>query len=107
MPCRAYPDAASARAACRPGEVAAARIREYADGHYEVIEWGVVPAEVVIDQGEGREPVRQPFGELSENWWSVVESEATRERDVRPVLQAGAADQADRCAPDAPDVGWS
>jgi hypothetical protein len=85
MPCRAYPDAASARAACRPGEVAAARIREYADGHYEVIEWGVVPAEVVIDQGEGREPVRQPFGELSENWWSVVASEATRERECTEV----------------------
>jgi len=77
---RGYPDEQSARAAVREGEVVAAQVREYGDGHREVIGWGVIPAQVEIDQGEGREPVRQPIGEFSENWWSFVESQATKER---------------------------
>lgn len=80
MRCRKYPDYASALAACGPDEVVAMYLREYPDGRREVIEYGVGPAVVEIDQGEGREPVRQPFGDLSENWWSVVEHQATRER---------------------------
>lgn len=80
---RSYPTREAAEAGRREGELVAARYREYPDGRREVIEWGVVPARVEIDQGEGREPVRQPGGELIANWWNFAEDEVRRERDVR------------------------
>lgn len=80
MRCRSYPDEAAARAGVKPGEHVVAVQRS--DG---TVEWGVIPAEVVIDQGEGRVPVRQPTGEFLASWWSEVELQARRERECTEV----------------------
>lgn len=73
--CREYPDRATAEANKGPDEHVVAVKRS--DG---VIAWGVIPAFIEIDQGEGREPVRQPAGEFLANWWSEVEAQVQRER---------------------------
>ena len=78
MRCREYPDEQSARAGCAEGEVPM-YVRK-SDGS---VEWGVIPAQVVLDQGEGRSPVRQPTGEFLAHWWSEIE--ALRERECTEV----------------------
>lgn len=74
MRCREYPDQASARAGVGVGEVVVAVQRS--DGS---VQWGVAPLVVELDQGELREPVRQPFGLFAETWWSEVEEQARKE----------------------------
>jgi hypothetical protein len=77
---RAYPDEAAARAGCEPccEQVVAFR-------SLHGVEWGVIPAVIELDQGEGREPVRQPADEFVANWWSEVEEQARRERECTEV----------------------
>jgi hypothetical protein len=72
--CREYSDEQSARAGVRDGEVVMYVRRS--DGS---LQWGVIPAQIEIDQGEGRDPVRQPAGEFLAHWWSEIE--ALRERE--------------------------
>lgn len=76
MKARSYPDEQSARAGCQPDEEVVAVRRS--DG---TVNWGVIPAFVVLDQGEGRVPVRQPTREFLAAWWSEVEEQARRERE--------------------------
>ncbi len=72
---RAYESEAAARAGCEPccEQVVAVRA---SDG----LQWGVIPVLIEVDQGEGREPVRQPGVELIANWWNFAEEEVRRER---------------------------
>jgi hypothetical protein len=76
MRARPYPDEQSARQGVKDGELVVAVKRS--DG---VVEWGVIPALVELDQGEGREPVRQPAGEFLASWWSEIQDQVNRERE--------------------------
>ena len=78
MRCREFPDRLLAEAARGEDEVLVA-VRQ-SDG---AVTWGVIPAFVEIDQGEGRDPVRQPSGEFLAHWWSEIE--AARERECTEV----------------------
>jgi hypothetical protein len=78
---RAYPSEAAARAGC---ESCCERVVYVKDAVGDVV-WGVIPALVEVDQGEGRSPVRQPADEFVANWWSEVEEQARRERECTEV----------------------
>ncbi len=75
---RAYEDEASALAGCEPCCEQVVAVKS-SDG----LQWGVIPVLIELDQGEGRNPVRQPADEFVANWWSEIEMQAHREQDVR------------------------
>jgi hypothetical protein len=79
---RAYSSQQAAILGCEPCcEV----VRGVRNERGEVIQWGVIPAVVELDQGEGREPVRQPADEFVANWWVELYEQARRERECTEV----------------------
>jgi hypothetical protein len=79
--CRGYPSEEEARAGCEPCCEQVVFVR----GVDSVVHWGVIPLVVELDQGAGREPVRQPAGDFVASWWSEVEEQARRERECTEV----------------------